>query len=70
MRKLLVIGALFAMVIGITTVFELSTPNAMASSHREAPLISQDPAADGTDFHVRQPGQAEHGDLYRQLLPV
>ena len=29
-----------------------AAPDAAASSHREAPLISQDPAADGTDFYM------------------
>src|SRR5947208_3589314 len=29
-----------------------ASPLAGASSHREAPMVSQDPAADGTDFYL------------------
>ena len=39
--------------LSLTVVFLLLTPLAMlASSHREAPLISEDPAADATDLYV------------------
>jgi hypothetical protein len=38
-----------------------------ASSHREAPLISQDPLADNTDLYVRQPDDAGQGHDHREL---
>ena len=43
---------------------------AKASSHREAPLISQDPTADNTDLYAfRVAGQAGHRDDHRELDP-
>ena len=45
-----------------------STAN--ASSHREAPLISEDPSADNTDLYAfRSPRQAEHAHDRHQLHP-
>jgi Domain of unknown function (DUF4331) len=52
MRKLLFVGALFAFAIALAATAELRTPEARASSHREAPAISQDPAADNTDTYM------------------
>lgn len=52
MRKFLVLAGLLVAVIAVTVFAQRSLPNAGASSHREAPLISQDPAADGTDFYM------------------
>lgn len=43
--------ALVAMV-GLSTVFNLGAVPGKASSHREAPLISEDPAADATDLYA------------------
>ncbi|MEZ4563487.1 MAG: DUF4331 domain-containing protein [Thermomicrobiales bacterium] len=43
--------ALVAMV-GVSSAFNLGADPAWASSHREAPLISQDPAADATDLYA------------------
>ena len=44
---------------------------AQASSHREAPLISQDPRADNTDLYAFvSPDQPEHGHDDRELHPA
>jgi uncharacterized protein DUF4331 len=43
-----------------------------AASHREAPLIANDPAADITDFFMfrsTQPGQADKVDLIMDVIP-
>ncbi|HLM36996.1 MAG TPA: DUF4331 domain-containing protein [Gaiellaceae bacterium] len=49
------------------------TPSvAQASSHREAPLIANDPTADITDFYMFrsiQPGQADKVDLIMNVIP-
>ncbi|MBI4786923.1 MAG: DUF4331 domain-containing protein [Chloroflexi bacterium] len=37
---------------GCALAIESNAPYARASSHREAPIISQDPTADGTDFYM------------------
>src|SRR5215210_8878693 len=45
---------------------------AKAASHREAPLISNDPAADITDFFMfrsTEPGQADKVDLIMDVIP-
>lgn len=45
---------------------------AKAASHREAPLIANDPAADITDFFMFrsiQPGQADKVDLIMNVIP-
>lgn len=52
MRKFALLAGLLAAVIGLTVLAQSNLPNAGASSHREAPLISQDPAADATDFYM------------------
>lgn len=52
MRKFVLGAILLVAVIALTVFAQRSLPNANASSHREAPLISQDPAADGTDFYM------------------
>ncbi len=44
------VGLLALLVTSIAPAF-LATPSAEASSHREAPLISQDPVADATDLY-------------------
>src|SRR3712207_3781916 len=46
------LGLALAAMVGMSSVFNLSTPLTGASSHREAPLISQDPAADATDLYA------------------
>jgi uncharacterized protein DUF4331 len=52
MRKYLILGALAALVVAISAWIEFAPPQAAASSHREAPAISQDPAADNTDTYI------------------
>jgi hypothetical protein len=52
MRKLFLIAVVFVLAGALAASLGLSAPQANASSHREAPLISQDPAADGTDFYM------------------
>src|SRR4029453_4076148 len=45
---------------------------AKGASHREAPLISNDPPADITDFYMfrsTQPGQADKVDLIMDVIP-
>jgi Domain of unknown function (DUF4331) len=45
---------------------------AQAASHREAPLIANDPPADITDFYMfrsTQPGQADKLDLIMDVIP-
>ena len=47
MKKMIGFGAVVAMLIG----WQMASPG-KASSHREAPLISQDPTADNTDLYA------------------
>src|SRR5438128_12451328 len=59
MRKFLILAGVvvFALLLGAAAEFATHTTN--ASSHREAPLISQDPAADNTDTYIfRSPDDA------------
>lgn len=46
------LGLALAAMLGVSSVFNLGALPSDASSHREAPLISQDPAADGTDLYA------------------
>ena len=65
MRKSIAIPALAAAIASaaIGAAVTLGPGDGTASSHREAPLIADDPAADITDVYAfRQPGQAGHGD--------
>ena len=41
-----------AAVVGVLALVALNGPSVQASSHREAPLISQDPVADNTDLYM------------------
>lgn len=52
MLKLLKLSAVCAMVISLAAAAEFAALPALASSHREAPAISQDPAADNTDTYM------------------
>jgi hypothetical protein len=48
----------------------LVPPFTGASSHREAPMISQDPAADGTDFYVfKSPDRTDTITLIANYYP-
>ncbi|MGH2617035.1 MAG: DUF4331 domain-containing protein, partial [Thermomicrobiales bacterium] len=46
------LGLALAALVGVSSVFNLGAPLTDASSHREAPLISQDPVADATDLYA------------------
>ena len=46
------LGLALTAMIGMSSVFNLGAPPTGASSHREAPLISQDPVADATDLYA------------------
>jgi len=52
MPKLLKLGALCVMIVSLAAAAEFAVVPALASSHREAPAISQDPAADNTDTYM------------------
>jgi hypothetical protein len=52
-RPLTGMAALVAALIVVSTFFNnMATPKSYASSHREAPIISQDPTADNTDLYA------------------
>ena len=71
MRKFALI-ALAAAGVTLLALFvgRLAPSSGNASSHREAPLISEDPTADNDrPVRVPQPGQAGHADDHRQLDP-
>jgi len=74
MRKLafvvlLAAAAIAAFVVGLAT--RASSPSAAtASSHREAPLISEDPSADSTDTYAfRSPDKPDTVTLIANLIP-
>src|SRR5829696_7144903 len=46
------LGLAVVAMVGVSSVFNLGSPPTGASSHREAPLISQDPVADATDLYA------------------
>lgn len=46
------LGLALAAMVGVCSVFNLGAAPSIASSHREAPLISQDPVADATDLYA------------------
>jgi hypothetical protein len=46
------LGLALTAMVGMSTLFNLGAPPTGASSHREAPLISQDPVADATDLYA------------------
>src|SRR5215213_3244425 len=46
------LGLALTAMVGMSTLFNLGAPPTAASSHREAPLISQDPVADATDLYA------------------
>lgn len=70
MRKFFVLGVLFALVAAISAAVEIAPPEARASSHREAPAISQDPAADNTDTYIfRSPDNPDTITLVANYYP-
>lgn len=52
MRKFLIVAGVLAFALLLGAAAEFATHTTSASSHREAPLISQDPAADNTDTYI------------------
>jgi hypothetical protein len=70
MFKLLKLGALCIMIVSLAAAAELAALPALASSHREAPAISQDPAADNTDTYMfRSPDNANTITLVANYYP-
>ena len=75
MRKLALCGLVLAalMVVAVTAAIRGPSPDsAGAASHREAPLISLDPAADNTDtyfFRSYEPGKADKIVMVMNVLP-
>jgi Domain of unknown function (DUF4331) len=51
-RGLTHLGLAVVALLGVSSVFNLGALPSAASSHREAPLISQDPVADATDLYA------------------
>lgn len=52
LRAVTHLGLTLAAVVGVSSVLNLGALPSSASSHREAPLISQDPVADATDLYA------------------
>ncbi|MFN8593286.1 MAG: DUF4331 domain-containing protein [Thermomicrobiales bacterium] len=51
-RKAVPLGAVLTSLVALSTVANIGAPLVDASSHREAPMISQDPVADATDLYA------------------
>ncbi|MCP1382922.1 DUF4331 family protein [Runella salmonicolor] len=57
-------------VVGVLAVICLQTSQSFGSSHREAPLISNDPLADNTDLYAfKSPNNAENVVLIANYIP-
>lgn len=70
MRKLCVLMVVVGIGILLGAGVELSVRDTNASGHREAPLISQDPAADNTDVYLfRSPENPETVTLIANFYP-
>ena len=49
------------------------SPSSEASSHRDAPLITEDPTADNTDVYAfvsTEPGRQDHVTLISNFIPL
>src|SRR5437867_6651202 len=60
-------AAMIALVVGEPS------PNSEASSHRDAPLITEDPTADNTDVYAfvsTEPGRQDHVTLISNFIPL
>jgi len=60
-------AAMLALVVGEPS------PNSEASSHRDAPLITEDPTADNTDVYAfvsSEPGRQDHVTLISNFIPL
>lgn len=65
------VSALCAALAATSFVFSVAVPASHASSHREAPLISEDPAADATDLYAfRTPQNASDGGVLPNSLII
>lgn len=61
---------LLALLLAMSFVLSTNAGSALASSHREAPLIAADPAADGTDLYAfRSPDKPDTVTLIANYLP-
>ena len=57
-------------IVGLLALVMLQPSSAVASSHREAPLISNDPLADNTDVYAfKSPTNAENIVLIANYIP-
>jgi hypothetical protein len=64
---LMAAAAMLALVVGEPS------PNSEASSHRDAPLITEDPTADNTDVYAfvsTEPGRSDHITLISNFIPL
>lgn len=69
MKQLLLGASVFALVVAM--VFSLSVKDTDASSHREAPLISNDPLADNCDLYVfRSPDDSNKVTIVATYIPL
>src|SRR5439155_26421578 len=60
------VGAAIALLLALAP----SPQQARASSHREAPLISNDPTADNTDLYAfRSPGRPDTATMIAHYIP-
>jgi len=71
MRRVCQLGALWTvLVVGLGLI---SVPPAAASSHREAPFITENPKVDGTDFYMfrsYEPGREDFVTLIADYVPL
>lgn len=72
MRKFLIAAGFVALIIGVFVAGNaLFTEKAQTSSHREAPLISNDPLADNTDLYVfRSPDDTNTVTVIANYIPL
>jgi hypothetical protein len=72
MKQMRMKASLGALIVGNLLACAIVAP-AIASSHREAPFITRQPKADGTDFYMfrsYQPGRANYLTLIADYLPL
>src|SRR5438132_8535057 len=68
-QKKLSLVSLFIALIAVGAFFAYQSIDVNASSHREAPLISQDPVADNTDLYAfRDPVDANMVDIVANYI--
>src|SRR3982751_781544 len=70
-RRRLSIASLFIALISAGAFFAFQTDNLNASSHREAPMISNDPVADNTDLYAfRDPQDTNKVNIIAAYVPA